>query len=560
MAVLSNSRLPGIQFAAPPPPPIEVLPRMDVAVFVGFASAGPLHNPVAVEDPAHFASVFGDDLTLAWDPLRCETVSSLLGPAVRAFFRNGGRRCWVIRVPVSADFTAALFLDPALASVGAAALPAAAEAVRFGDGRDLQGIHAALDIDEATLIAVPDAVHRGWLSDDPPAPVPPGAPEPLPNPHPGEFLDCGRSSPPAPTLMVVQGTPPGGFTLSWTSGITDSNLRFLLEEATTPNYDDAATVSEGTGRSVAFYGHRPGNYYYRVRVDLNGVSSAWSQGVVVTVAPRPTLRLKDPAAYARTASESPLFGVQRALLRLCAARGDMLAVLALPEHYRETDAQDHARALSNLDTSEPGLVNYGGVYHPWLIGRKDATDPLRRTPPDGAACGILARRARARGAWVAPANEALSGVVALDRPAAFDSLLDLQDAQVNVVRQDPRGFVCLSADTLSRDDDLRPMNVRRLLMLLRRLAVRLGATYAFEPNDESLRRTVQRGFESILGYLFERGAFAGDTLATSFQVVATAPEESRLVVELRVAPSRPLTFLIVRLVQTGDQGIVTEGR
>jgi hypothetical protein len=34
----------------------------------------------------------------------------------------------------------------------------------------------------------------------------------------------------------------------------------------------------------------------------------------------------------------------------------------------------------------------------------------------------------------------------------------------------------------------------------------------------------------------------------------------RFIVELRVAPSLPMTFLTVRLVQTGDLGLVTEGR
>ena len=33
-----------------------------------------------------------------------------------------------------------------------------------------------------------------------------------------------------------------------------------------------------------------------------------------------------------------LLDVQRALLRMCAARGDLLAVLSLPEHYRAADA------------------------------------------------------------------------------------------------------------------------------------------------------------------------------------------------------------------------------
>src|SRR5207253_4744951 len=76
----------------------EALPRMDVAVFVGFAASGPLHTPVAVEDGAQFAAVFGQDAPLAWDAQRGEQVYAYLAPTVRSFFRQGGRRCWVVRV------------------------------------------------------------------------------------------------------------------------------------------------------------------------------------------------------------------------------------------------------------------------------------------------------------------------------------------------------------------------------------------------------------------------------------------------------------------------------
>ena len=83
---------------AQPPPLTEVLPRMDVPVLVGFAAAGPLHAPVPVEDPDHFAALFGADAPLAWDAERGAPAYAYLAPAVRAFFRNGGRRCWVVRV------------------------------------------------------------------------------------------------------------------------------------------------------------------------------------------------------------------------------------------------------------------------------------------------------------------------------------------------------------------------------------------------------------------------------------------------------------------------------
>jgi phage tail sheath protein FI len=145
--------------------------------------------------------------------------------------------------------------------------------------------------------------------------------------------------------------------------------------------------------------------------------------------------------------------------------------------------------------------------------------------------------------------------------------LELQDAQVNILRHEPRGFLSLSADTLSRDADLRPINVRRLLILLRRLAQRLGETYVFEPNDDSFRRLVQRGFEATLHRMFVRGAFAGSTAATSYQVVTddsinppSSVDQGRFIVELKVAPSLPLTFITVRLVQTNDRSLVMEVR
>ena len=175
------------------------------------------------------------------------------------------------------------------------------------------------------------------------------------------------------------------------------------------------------------------------------------------------------------------------------------------------------------------------------------------------ASGILARRALERGAWIAPANEAWRGVVALTPLVPAEDRLALQQAQVNLVRQEPRGFLTLSADTLSADDDLRPIQVRRLLILLRRLALALGPTYVFEPNDAAFRRLV------LLEGLFRSGAFAGAKPAESFQVVTgeslntpQSVEAGQFIVELRVAPAQPLTFFTIRLVQAGSGDLTVQ--
>ncbi|NTU84972.1 MAG: hypothetical protein HGA45_37345, partial [Chloroflexales bacterium] len=137
-------RLPGFRFEVQAPPLDTVLPRMDIAAFVGFAAAGPLHTPVPVDDAAQFAAVFGDDLPLAWDARRGATVYAHLGPAVRAFFRNGGLRCWVVRVagaPAASAFPVPGLLR--LDSQGALA-PALMQARSEGSWADALGVGAAL--------------------------------------------------------------------------------------------------------------------------------------------------------------------------------------------------------------------------------------------------------------------------------------------------------------------------------------------------------------------------------------------------------------------------------
>ncbi|MCK6548971.1 hypothetical protein L6R52_24210, partial [Myxococcota bacterium] len=92
-----RSPRPGVRFEVALARRPSALPRLDVAGFVGFAAAGPLDVPVPVEDVASFRDVFGPDVDLARDEGN-EPVRSELGPAVEAFFANGGRRAWVVRV------------------------------------------------------------------------------------------------------------------------------------------------------------------------------------------------------------------------------------------------------------------------------------------------------------------------------------------------------------------------------------------------------------------------------------------------------------------------------
>lgn len=868
--------LPGLRFEAQAPALPEALPRMDVAAFVGFAAAGPIGVPVAVEDPAQLQALFGDDPRLGWDARAGGPGTAHLGPAVRAYFRNGGRRCWVLRVagagaaassvaipgllgwsagrpwqarararcrgswgdelgaaaaatlrplPLPArggalviwqepgdparPTLAALPLDPAVAArvdpgdllrvtvcdeAGAAAvafLPVAARhdprdgtwpyarpapsapgevtvvaraplwlAAGLPQGFGAGGVRAwtqdatllraalgpglepsapgratlllgldpadapppgallALAEDDGTPASPERAVGATtWLAieesgasgrDDlparlsgpvyrttaPPAEVPlrgatceqaelelwgrhgPGAgarlgalgltpgharywaalpddeallgagPDATPPPY-GALRDAARDprfplagEDPAPSACYA----PLGLTparSAWSTPRSDGRSaleRDGLVPLTTATFLDPELAGLGcetllpTAEYLAWLSPRPRpltglhallwNDEVTVVSVPDAVQPGWELGAPAPVtepaasapaaaarcrpadgalagrgdffaaggapvpaevpaspAPSPSL----PPRWETRAAASPglLLAVQRALLRLCAARGDCLAVLSTPRGAREEDALRHAArlrspiadategvadlAVAPLGVEEARALSHGALYHPWLQEWEDGSLTVRPHPPDGAVAGVLARRARERGAWIAPANEPLLGVVALDPAPSGTRWGELQDAQVNAVRQEPRGFLALSEDTLSLDPDLLGIHVRRLLALLRRAALRRGASYVFEPLSPAFRRLVERGFVELLSTLFGRGAFAGATPERSFQVDAGALEggrggdDGRFFVDLRVAPSEPMRFLRVRLVQSGARGLVTEG-
>ncbi|HEX7843006.1 MAG TPA: hypothetical protein VF469_36285 [Kofleriaceae bacterium] len=531
-----------------------------------------------------------------------------------------------------------LFLDPDLADEPAETLLAEADFLRWQSSapRPLTGIHAALGVDEATLIAVPDAVHRGWAmaSEAPPAvlapPVlvaaladgqtwqlawnatggdgasytvqdaasaeltgpevvwtgtdttlrvtdrPPGrrwfrvratrgsAVSPwsnaiaLPIPPP-QFQDCPAGAQlPAPVITALPPDARGSIELSWTE--VPGADRYTVEELVGGD-DVSTTIYQGRDHALTLRGRPPGAYSYRVRAEQGTSLGAWSSAATQIVSP-PRRNL-----VARVSDFQPdqvLRPVHRAVMRLAAARGDLLAVLALPEHFRAPEAAAHVAWLRDPASEESGW-SYAALYHPWLIGDDDpGTGPLQHQPPDGAVCGMIGQRASARGAWIAPANEPLRGVVELTPILPRDDWSRFADTQVNLISDEPHGILALGADTLARDPDLTAIHVRRLLILLRRIALRVGPGYVFEPNGAAFQRLVHRGFEAVLDDLFARGAFAGDARDAAYQLVvdatASVADQGRFVVEMKVAPAQPMSFLTVRLIQSGDLGVVTEAR
>lgn len=485
-----------------------------------------------------------------------------------------------------ADFSWRLFADLQLAGLPTGALATSAQDLiaLHAQARPLRGLHAAFGhrgtaiAEEPTLLLAPDATQPGWVRamDVGPARIRHRAPRPAPVPAdaaPPTFAPCGLRPLQAPTFLPdADPDPQGNHRVSWTSSPGDAGagsapMRYELQESMDADFSVHTTVACGPQTHWVCVGKPRGRWHYRVRACQGGRLSAWSGRLEVRVG---------QSEYAlRTPDDADLLAVHRLMLRVAAARGDMLAVLSLPQRHDWATALMHVDRLRSPEplAEVPGLnadeglsLSHGCLQHPWV--RTQRHGKALSCPPDGAVAGQLAASAWTRGAWQAVANRALLDVtgVTRDTPTAEQNLL-LQ-TQLNPVLAQPHGIVIGGEDTLCTDDlAWRPVHVRRLMCLLRRAAIKRGAQYVFEPNGPALRRTVERAFESLLDTLHQRGAFAGRSAREAFEVVVDeelntpgSVDAGRLCIELKFAPAQAMRFLVIRLVRHGEQLQALEGR
>ena len=229
------------------------------------------------------------------------------------------------------SFDSSIFLDDRLRHVGVNDLLNEADYLRYPrDPRmapvKLRGIHGALAIEEATLIAAPDAVHRGWRRNFSPPPADPPPSHPF-NAAPGRdsFLDCARVVLEAPRLHATMPDRSGSFHLDWTASPPEDGF-FILEEAALPDFSGAATLYRGSRTESPVYGHSRGVFYYRVRREVDSASSDWSNGVAIRIDDGPEWIANPSAGF----DDRDLLDVQGALLRMCNARGDLFGILRRP--------------------------------------------------------------------------------------------------------------------------------------------------------------------------------------------------------------------------------------
>jgi Bacteriophage tail sheath protein len=228
---------------------------------------------------------------------------------------------------------------------------------------------------------------------------------------------------------------------------------------------------------------------------------------------------------------------------------------------RFTILDPQARATSaQIETQRDALGSDGGyaaLYYPRIVV-SNPTGPGRITiAPSGHLAGLYALVDDTRGVFKAPANQALRGVLDLERRLADEDQGPLNEKGINVIRSFPgRGAVVWGARTISTSTQWRYVSVRRLLLFIEESLQEGTQFVVFEPNEPSLWEKVKRQVTDFLTRQWTAGALVGVTPADGFSVRVDAELNppsvvalGQLVIEVKLFPAPPAEFVVFRIIQ-----------
>ena len=267
--------------------------------------------------------------------------------------------------------------------------------------------------------------------------------------------------------------------------------------------------------------------------------------------------------------------LNRSLIDMCEDRGDALAIVDLAGGYvPETENKDsvESRLGSVTDTIEQKKQNlqinssFGAAYYPWVQIQDTINGSIIWAPPSVAALGAMSYGQATQELWFAPAGFTRGGlsannaagipVVGVRERLISKDRDSLYDANINPIAQFPaEGIVIFGQKTLQvTPSALDRINVRRLLIFLKREISRIAATLLFDQNVQS---TWNR-FRSRVGPLLAsvKAGLGLEDYKLVLDETTTTPDlidRNIMYAQIFLKPARSIEFIAIDFVIT-DSG------
>jgi hypothetical protein len=258
------------------------------------------------------------------------------------------------------------------------------------------------------------------------------------------------------------------------------------------------------------------------------------------------------------------------LIDTCEARADAMAVIDIEDVYTpftentnsfQSNVGKVSTAISSLRARDLNS-SYAATYYPWVQIRDPNTSKLVWTPPSVVALGTYASSEAKSELWFAPAGFTRGGltdgaaglpVVNTTERVVKKDRDKLYTANINPIATFPsEGIVVFGQKTLQvTPSALDRINVRRLLIYLKKEVSRMAATILFDQNVQATWTRFKNQVEPFLGSVQSRLGI------TEFKVVldetTTTPDmvdRNILYAKIFLKPARAIEFIAIDFVIT----------
>jgi len=267
--------------------------------------------------------------------------------------------------------------------------------------------------------------------------------------------------------------------------------------------------------------------------------------------------------------------LNRALIDVCTSRADSLAVIDLFGGYvpfTEGKSSESAR-LGSVKATKDELTqelkvnsSFAAAYYPWVQIQDPIQGSVLWAPPSIAAIGAMSFGQRTQELWFAPAGFTRGGlsergaagipVVGVRERLTSKDRDTLYDANINPIAQFPaEGIVIFGQKTLQvTPSALDRVNVRRLLIFLKRQISRIAATLLFDQNVQSTWNRFRGQVEPLLADV--RSGLGLSDYRLILDETTTTPDlidRNILYAKILLKPARAIEFIAIDFVIT-DSG------
>jgi len=268
---------------------------------------------------------------------------------------------------------------------------------------------------------------------------------------------------------------------------------------------------------------------------------------------------QNPEAYDINLLATPGFSSGSVIgqaVQLCQSRGDVLYVVDPPYGLRPQQVIDWHNGILLSDLSSAINTSYGALYWSWQKIFDQFNGGEIWIPPTGPALAVFARTAREAEQWSAPAGEK-RGRLLTSRGVEYNPTLGERNLlygtgnAVNpIVNFTQEGIMIWGQRTLQRASTaLDRVNVRMLLIYLKKNLTKLLRGVIFEQNDDVLWATVTNITEPFLSDVSaRRGIDAFKVVCDETNNTPERRSRNELWISIFIKPTQVAEFVVLNLV------------